>query len=139
MSSSIPFNPSINLPINAQFYQPSVFDISNLTLGVSTTVTTSVNHNYVVGQAIRLHIPVAYGTSQISGQQGLVTSIPAANQVVVNINSTLSNAFIASPTYGPTPPQICAIGDVNSGPINASGSSSFQTFIDGSFINISPA
>jgi len=134
-----PFNPSINLPINAQYYQPSVFDISALTLGVSTTVTTSVDHNYVVGQSIRLHIPVAYGSSQLSGQQGYVTSIPSVTQVVVDIDSTLANSFIASPSYGPTPPQICAIGDTNSGPINANGSNSTGTFISGSFINISPA
>lgn len=116
-----PFNPSINLPINAQYYQPSVFDISALTLGTSTTVTTSVNHNYVIGQTVRLHIPVAYGSSQISGQQGIVTSVPGVTQVVVAIDSTLANSFIASPSYGPTPPQICAIGDVNSGPINSTG------------------
>lgn len=134
-----PFNPSINLPINAQYYQPSVFDISALALGTSTAVTTSVDHNYVVGQAVRLHIPVAYGSSAISGQQGYVTSIPSVTQVVVNIDSTLANSFIASPSYGPTPPQICAIGDVNSGPLNADDTDKQKTFIPGSFINISPA
>lgn len=134
-----PFNPSINLPINSQFYQPSLFDISALTLGTTTTVTTSVNHNYVIGQVVRLHIPVAYGSSQISGQSGNVINIPAANQVVVTIDSTLANAFIPSPAHGPTPPQIAAIGDVNSGPINSTGSLNQGTFIPGSFINIGPA
>jgi hypothetical protein len=134
-----PFNPSINLPINAQYYQPSVFDISALTLGVSTTVTTSVNHNYVIGQTIRLHIPAACGSYQLSGQQGQVISIPAADEVVVNINSTQANAFIPNPPDAPTLPQICAIGDVNSGSINSSGRSNTGTFVPGSFINISPA
>jgi hypothetical protein len=137
---SPPFNPSINLPINAQYYQPSLFFISALTTGVTTTITTSVNHNYVIGQEVRVLIPEAYGSFQISEQTGYVVSIPAANQVVTTINSTLASAFIASPVYKqPTKPQIAAIGDVNSGPINSSGRTNNGTFIQGSFINISPA
>lgn len=139
MSSPIPFNPSINLPINADFYQPRVFFISALVKGAQTTITTSVDHDYVVGQLVRVLIPYAYGTWQISKQQGYVLSIPAANQVLVDINSSQANSFIPVPTYNqPTKPQIIAIGDINSGPINASGAADTQTFIDGSFINISP-
>jgi len=137
MSSPIPFNPSINLPIHADYYAPRVFDISSLSLGSTTTVTTSVDHDYVVGQLVRILIPNAYGSFQISGQQGYVISIPAANQVVVNINSTNANSFNASPTFGPTPPQIAAIGDVNTGQINT-GRTGNLTYIPGSFINISP-
>src|SRR5579872_6821588 len=85
--------PESNPPINPQYYLPSVFTISALVLGSSTTVTTSVNQNYVVGQLVRLLIPESYGSFQLNGQTGYVTSIPAANQVVVNINSTQANAF----------------------------------------------
>lgn len=141
----LPFPPSIgpqaperNPPINPQFYQPSIFNISALALGVNTLVTTSVNHNYVLGQNVRLLIPNTYGSFQLSEQQGLVISIPAPNQVLVNINSVGADTFIPSPAYGPTKPQIVAIGDVNSGPINASGRQNTGTFIQGSFINISP-
>lgn len=138
MSAPIPFNPSINLPINADYYQPNVFVISNLSLGPQTVVTTSVDNNYVVGQLVRLLIPNAYGSSQISGQEGYVTSINSDDQFVVGINSTLANAFIPSPSYGPTPPQVVAIGDVNTGQINT-GRSGNLTYVPGSFINISPA
>lgn len=138
MSSSIPFNPSINLPIHPEYYQPRVFDITAISLGATTTVTTSADHDYVIGQLIRLHIPKAYGSFQLSGTVGYVIAIPAADEVVVDINSTNVNPFIASPTYGPTLPQIAAIGDINTGQINT-GRTGNLTYIPGSFINISPA
>lgn len=133
-----PIAPENNPPINAEFYQPSMFFISDITLGPTTTITTSVNHNYVVGQIIRVLITEFYGTWQISEQQGLVIEIPAANQVTVTIDSTNANAFIANPPFGPTIPQIVAVGDQNSGQINQNGRNNNVTFIQGSFINISP-
>lgn len=134
-----PIAPQNNPPINPQYYQPSQFFISAISLGVTTTITTSVNNNYAVGQVVRLLIPPTYGTYQLNEQTAQVINIPAANQVTLNINSKGYNAFIPSPAYGPTKPQIIAIGDVNSGVINASGRSSTGTFIPGSFIDISPA
>ena len=133
-----PIAPENNPPINPQYYQPSVFDISAISLGSSTTVTTTVDHNYVVGQIVRLVIPMIYGSFQLNEQQGIVTSIPASDQVVININSTLANPFVSNPTSGITQPQIVAMGDINSGTINASGRSNTGTYIPGSFIDISP-
>lgn len=132
-----PIAPENNPPINPQYYLPSVFDISALVLGSSTTVTTSVNHNYVIGQLVRLLIPQSFGSFQINEQTGYVTSIPAANQVVVNINSTMANAFQIGVTT--TPAQIVAVGDINSGVINSQGRINNGIFIPGSFIDISPA
>ena len=132
-----PIAPESNPPINPQYYLPSVFTISAIILGNTTIVTTSVNHNYVVGQTVRLLIPESYGSFQLNGQQGYVISIPAANQVTVSIVSNNSNAFMIGATT--TPAQIVAIGDVNTGPINATGRLNNSTLIQGSFINISPA
>lgn len=133
-----PKAPERNPPIHPEYFLPRVFVISAIALGTSTTVTTSLNHDYVVGQNIRFLIPDTYGTRQLNERTGLVTSIPAANQVVVDINSNGMDAFIPSPTFGPTPPQIVAIGDVNTGAINTTGRINTGTFIEGSFINISP-
>lgn len=137
-----PIAPESNPPINPQYFQPSDFYISALTLGATTTVTTSVDHNYVIGQNVRLLIPSTYGASGLSGQQGLVISIPAADQVVVTINSQGISPFVASPLYGPTPPQIIAIGDQNSGEISLNGRTTDSSItgptIPGTFINISP-
>jgi len=125
-----------NLPINAQYYQPSQFFISAISLGTTTTVTTTVDNNYVIGQLCRLIIPPTNGCPQLNEQTGYVIAIPNPNQVTLNINSSGLNSFVTS-TY-PTQPQILAIGNINSGAINSTGISNDSTFIPGSFINISP-
>lgn len=133
-----PIPPENNPPITPQYYAPSQFTIANIALGASTLVTTSIDHNYVIGQQIRLHVPEFYGSYQLNNQIGYVTSIPTPNEVVVNINSQNANQYIASPVYGPTPPQIISIGDINSGGIRIIGTISASPAVPGSFINISP-
>lgn len=210
---SYPIPPYSNIPINADYYLPNVFNISAITLGNPTIITTSANHNYVIGQLIRLIIPSSYGSTQLNGLTGYVVAIPAANQISVTIDSTQANQFIATPfsavitgasntnpcvvtannsfkpgylltisdvlgmtqlnasnflvtnvtsatftlnidatTYGTyisgglatvqtniiQVPQIIAVGDINSGVVNANGRSQNGTYIPGAFINISP-
>lgn len=128
-----------NLTPEPQFYQPSRFIISNVVLGFSTMVTTSVDHNYVIGQECRLLIPNVFGCYQLNEVLGVVLSLPASNQVVLSINSLRNvDAFIASSVTTPSTAQILATGDFNSGQINTNGRNSNLTFVPGSFINISP-
>lgn len=138
-----PIAPERNPAIEPQFFQPSVFPITAITEGTTTLVTTGtafgVSNNYVIGQLVRFNIPTAYGARQLNGQDGYVINIPGPNQVVVDINTTNFDSFNPTPVYGPTPPQIAAIGDVNSGPINAFGRVSLGTTIPGAFQNISPS
>lgn len=132
-----PIAPENNPPINPQYYQPRVYDISAISIGSTTTVTTTVDHDYVVGQLVRLLIPMIYGSFQLNEKLANVISVPSSTQVVLNLDSSLSNAFVANPTSGTTQPQIVALGDVNSGQINT-GRSGNPTYIPGSFIDISP-
>lgn len=125
-----------NPPIEPQFYAPSQFIISAIALGTTTLVTTTIDHNYVVTQQCRLVIPNGYGCTQLNELSGYVIAVPALNQVLLDINSQHANSFIAASLR--QQPQIMAIGDVNTGPINANGPQNVQTFISGSFINISP-
>lgn len=125
-----------NLPIESQFYQPGRFVISAVSLGQTTTITTTVDTNYVIGQQCRLIIPPSYGCRQLNELTGLVLSLPASNQVELNIYSSGGDAYTASSAT--TKAQILAIGDVNSGDINSSGRIQNNTGIPGSFINISP-
>ncbi len=134
---SYPIPPYSNVPINAQYYEPSQFVITAVALGVTTTITTQVDHNYVVGQQCRLVIPQAFGCFALNGTSGYVLSIPAANQVVLSINSgTNVNPFISSSSSNQ--PQILAIGDISSGATNANGINNTITYVPGAFINISP-
>lgn len=151
MSSNItsgPTAPENNPPIMPDFYLPRVFYIEAIVIGSTTLITTTLPHNYVIGQTIRLVIPPTYGARSLNEQQGQVISIPAPDQVLTNIYSQGSDPFIPTPPYGPTPPQIIPIGDINNGGINnvfmvaQSGTTGIpQTivFIPGSFIDVSPA
>ncbi len=125
-----------NVPIKSEFYKPSRFVISAITLGSTTLVTTTADHNYVVGQLVRLIIPNANGTYQLNEQSGYVISIPAVTQVTIDIDSSTYNLFQTS--SNPTQPQILAIGNIDSGKINNNGNLNTGTFIPGSFQNISP-
>ena len=143
-----PIAPERNPPINPDFYLPRVFYIEAIATGPTTLITTTLPHNYVVGQTIRLVIPIPYGAQALNQQQGQVISIPMPNQVLTTIYSQGIDPFIPTPTYGPTPPQIVPIGDINNGGINTtilvaeSGTTGIpQTicFVPGAFIDVSPA
>ena len=141
---SYPIPPYSNPPINSDYYQPRAYDISAITLGSTTLVTTSANHDFVIGQACRFIIPWGYGTTELNEMQGIVISIPMDDQVTITIDSSSFSTFI--PGGSPQPvdkgttavPQILPIGDVNSGIISSTGLSNTSTNIPGSFINISP-
>lgn len=133
---SFPIPAYQNLPIEAQYYKPSRFVISAITLGQTTIVTTTIDMNYVIGQLVRFIIPPSFGTRQLNEQEGYVIAIPASNQVEVDISSAFMDNFISSSAT--TQAQILAIGDVNSGVTNSNGRTQNGTFIPGSFINISP-
>lgn len=134
-----PIAPENNPPIMPQYFQPSRFVISAITLGMTTLITTTEDMNYVIGQTIRLLIPQQFGSFQLNMQQGNVIAIPATDQVVVNINSLNSNQFITNPSFFISPAQIIAIGDVNSGILSSSGRDIIKPLLPGSFENISPA
>lgn len=134
---SYPIPAYANVPIHAEYYKPSRFVISGITLGLTTTVTTTENMNYVIGQLVRLLIPSSFGSIQLNEQQGYVISIPADNQVELNIDSLRNvDAYVASSAT--TKAQILAIGDINSGIISFTGRIIPTTNIPGSFVNISP-
>ena len=110
-------------------YVPGESIISALTLAATTTVVTTAQHNFVVGQEVAFRIPTVWGPTQLNslpdliipGQPiyGYVTAVTNSTTVVVNINSTGYTAFnvnqpVAS-VRGLTFPQIVAVGDNNSG------------------------
>ena len=131
-------------------YLPGVDFISAITTGVTTTVTTTTDHNFVVGQEIAFRIPNAYGITQLNSLPNnvvpgspiyaYVTAVTANNVFVCNFNSTgftpfATNQSVAS-MVGQSLPQVVAVGDVNSGGTAYSGgalypSPSFPTFSGG--------
>lgn len=117
-------------------YLPGVNFISAISTGTTTTITTTSNHNYVVGQEIAFRIPSTWGTTQLnslpnavtpgSPVYAYVTSITSNTVFVCSFNSTGFTAFNSNPTVaqtvaGLTPPQVVAVGDINSGGTAFSG------------------
>jgi hypothetical protein len=128
-----------NVPPEPQFYLPSRFVISNVSLGLTTIVTTTLAHNYVIGQECRLIIPASFGCFQLNEKLGYVLSIPSSTQLELSINSLRNvDPYIASSVTYPSVAQILAVGDVNNGSTNSQGRINQSTFIPGSFIDISP-
>lgn len=135
---SYPIPPYQNVPIHAEYYQPSRFVISAITRGTTTTITTTVAMNYVIGQLVRLIIPPSFGCRQLNQQEGYVLSIPSTTQVVVSVDSSRNvDPYIAS-SNATESAQIIAIGDINQGAINSEGRRNNGTAPLGAFINISP-
>jgi len=131
-----PIPPFNNPPIEPLFFTPRQFFISAISLGITTTITTTVDQDYVIGQEIRLLIPNGFGCRGLNERTGFVIAIPSANQVTVDIFSIGIDPFINANLT--TKAQIIAIGDVNTGAINNDGNLDTLTYIPGSFRNISP-
>lgn len=128
-----------NPPIVPQYYRPGAYYITGISQGSTTTITTNVDNQYIVGQQVRFVVPNTYSMVQLNEQIGYVQSILTSTSFTVNIDSSKYNSFNSSPAYGPTKPQVMAIGDINSGvPANASGRTNQGTTIPGAFINTSP-
>jgi CO/xanthine dehydrogenase Mo-binding subunit len=132
-----PTPPYNNPPIHPEYFEPSMFFISDVDLGRTTIVTTTENNNYVIGQLVRLIIPKTFGCVQLNEVSGYVLSIPSPDQVELAIDSSRNvNEYVSSSAN--TQAQILAIGDTNSGIISSTGRNIPTTNIPGSFINISP-
>lgn len=115
-----------------------------------TWISTTNNHNYVVGQEVGFRIPTAYGTTQLNELPNnsipgspvyyYVSQVLSNNAFAIALNSTGFTAFNTNETVasmvGQSLPQVVAVGDVNSGGTPYSGgalypSPSFPTFSGG--------
>lgn len=107
-----PNAPYRNPPIQTETYVPKSFAISDINLGQSTKVTTTVPTQYVVGQLVRLLIPAFFGTRELTNQLAYVIDV-ISNEITLNIDSSAMTPFKSDPTHAATPPQVIAVGDAN--------------------------
>ncbi len=110
-------------------YAPQDNFVSAVTVGSTTTVVTTMYHNFEVGQEIAFRIPSQYGITQLnslpnvlipgSPAYGVVVSITDNWTFVCNINSSAFTAYTANvpvaQVNGLSFPQVLSVGDFNSG------------------------
>jgi Ubiquitin-activating enzyme E1 FCCH domain len=119
-------------------YFPGDTIISSITTGATTTIATTAQHNMQVGQEVAFRIPSVWGTIQLNSLPnatipgspiyGYIVSVTDLQTVVVNINSSAFTAFNSNQPFASFPgekfPQMVAVGDVNSGGVQISSTSS---------------
>ncbi len=112
-------------------YLPEDNFVSAVTLGNTTTIVTTMYHNFEVGQEIAFRVPSIWGPSGLNSLPnllipgapiyGYVVSITDNWTFVCNINSSAFTAFTdnftmtAATLPGLQYPQVLAVGDVNTG------------------------
>lgn len=112
-------------------YLPQDNIVTAVTTGSTTTIATTMYHNFEVGQEIAFRVPTLWGTTQLNslpdavipGQPiyGYVTSITDNWTFVCNINSSSYTAFTnnftmtAATLPGLSYAQVLSVGDVNTG------------------------
>jgi hypothetical protein len=109
-------------------YLPEDNVVSAVTTGATTTIATTMYHNFEVGQEIAFRVPSFWGTIQLNSLPnvvipgspiyGYVVSVTDNWTFVCSINSTSFTAFNTNQATIPTNvtyPQVLAVGDVNTG------------------------
>ncbi len=124
-------------------YVPEDNVVSNVSQAAQAVVTTTMYHNFEVGQEVAFRMPTFWGMTQLnslpnnvipgSPVYGYVVSVTDNWTFVVNINTSGYSAFsnngamTASTLFGLTYAQTLAVGDVNSGG-NITGISATQLY-----------
>lgn len=135
--SGSPAGATVKKVLYPYLYFPGASFISAITLGATTTVTTTDAHNFTVGQEVAFRIPQQWGTVELnslpntlspgSPVYGYVIAVTDYRTVVVNISSSAFTAFNSNQTVasvnGLSYPQIVAVGDVNTGGVQISSGS----------------
>lgn len=97
----------------------------------------TANNSFVVGE--RIGVQDVEGMVELNDELYIITA-RTPTTITINVDSSAFTAYSAggTATLAGTLPQILALGDVNSGQINSTGRINNLTYINGSFINISP-
>jgi uncharacterized membrane protein len=92
-------------------FQPANRLVTAITQADAALVTTSFDHDYIIGTIVRFFIPNGYGMDQLDLQTGAILTIPTSTTFTVDIDTRDYNAFMvpASPQQFA---QVTAIGEI---------------------------
>ncbi len=96
-------------------FQPTLRIISAITNDNPALVTTTISHDYITGEIVRLKIPKGFGMQQANNLLGVVT-ITSPDEFTIDINTTRFEPF--SPPF-PLPTaftcaQVVPVGEISS-------------------------
>ncbi len=138
--SGSPVGSTVSKVLYPFLYVPQDNYVSLISLGSTTQITTTMDHNFEVGQEIAFRIPQQWGTVELNSLPNLLTpgapayayviSVASNRTFTCNINSTAFTAFNPNQPITPTNtipgltwPQVLAVGDVNTGGLAISAGS----------------
>jgi len=90
--------------------------IAGITNAPIATVTTTVDHGYLVGTIVRLDIAATGGMMQANQQVGTILSVPTPTTFTITINTTYYDTFTVPSVWPPAynDSQVVPIGEDNS-------------------------
>lgn len=93
-------------------FVPASKVVSNITNAVAAVVTTTIPHDYITGEIIRMHIPSGYGMQPMNQQYAPIVVINDTNFSIAIDTTTYEPFMIPTPQLQYA--QCTAIGSVNS-------------------------
>ena len=87
---------------------PATRTVINVTQAANAVVTTSVVHNYTVGQKVRMHVPTVCGMTQLDDVVATVLTTPTAYTFTIDVDTTAYTAF-AWPLIADFPNQVASV------------------------------
>lgn len=93
-------------------FQPAMRIIADITRSDPAVVTTTIDHDYITGEIVRLDIPLGFGMQQINQQTGTI-AVLTPTTFSIDINTLYFDAF-TTPMNQQQCAQVVPIGEVNS-------------------------
>lgn len=96
-------------------FQPAMRIVSSITNANPASVTTTLDHNYLTGEIVRLIVPQGFGMTQINNLTGTIT-VTGSTTFLIDIDTTFFDVFsVPSPLpMAYTCPQVIPVGEVSS-------------------------
>lgn len=93
---------------------------------VSFTIPAAGANTYIVGQLVKLTVPITWGMFQANGKVGKIIQI-GVSTMSLNIDSSQFDAFVYKPTSVDSPAVLCPAGSQNLQFNNTTGQVPFQS------------
>lgn len=99
--------------IEPTHFSPRVFIIAGVIKGLTSTIITTEEHDFVEGQRIRIRMPQPYGMDQIDNEEGFILEISSSIGIVIDLDTRGYDDFVATPLFVSTSPQVFVVTNLN--------------------------